>query len=139
MFFSTISKRGRRNFPTKGMEITHFFFSSSTRPIAKFEQCIEEPVQDNNKSKGSKHPGSFHQRVVCLPEKLREAVDKLLGNSSDSNLFKNAKVLNYHLMFKKPPLSEAQLKAIQISCTEKLASSYNMPGMYEINLYFFFI
>ncbi len=100
-------------------------FSSLSRPIAKFEQFVEDgDSQTSATSKQKQHPGIVNHSSVILPERLKEAVDKILNSSSDANLLQNAKILKYHLAFKKPPLTENQLKEIESSCATKLVTTH---------------
>ena len=102
-------------------------FSSSLRPLAKFEQIVEDYL-DKNKERQKQLPGVFNTgSTVILPERLKEAVDTILNSSSDTNLYQNAKILNNHLVFKKPPLTENQLKEIESACAAKLAETHPLP------------
>ncbi|XP_057381358.1 methyltransferase-like protein 17, mitochondrial [Daphnia carinata] len=111
--------------------ITSCSFGSSLRPIAKFDHpvnrdsncpTLELPQKDSSF-------GIKSHNIVKLPERLKEAVDKILGSYQDRNLINNSESLNHHLIFKKPPLTESQLKQIEVSCTERVSATHLFPDM----------
>jgi hypothetical protein len=97
-------------------------FSSSSRPIAKFDKDIET-LRLNPQVK---HLGVFNHSAVKLPEQLKKAIEKILISCPDASLTQNAEILNNHLIFKKPPLTETKLNEIKVTCTEKV--SHPFPG-----------
>lgn len=108
--------------------------SSSSRPVAKFDENLEEIVNTSKISKDRKSnrlTGVFDRRPVQLPRLLKEAVDNIIKKTSDGNLFENAKNLNDHLVFKKPPLTSSKLKEIESQCTQKVLTKFPPLGNYS--------
>lgn len=105
------------------------FLSSSSRPIAKFDQCVEDHFTSvTSEPKKRNPPGGLDRRTVQLPERLKKAAEKIINTLVNENLIQNAKALNNHLVFKKAPLSESSLKEIEAKCTEKVLATYPAFG-----------
>ena len=109
--------------------------SSSSRPIANFEPFIDDNVitsqnqQSQNNYVSVKHSGMLGNRsTVRLPDSLVEAAEKIAENRNDQNLKKIAKYLNDHLVFKKPPLTQSQIKELEANCAELIHSIHPLPG-----------
>lgn len=103
--------------------------SSSSRPVAEFDQCIDDYSNIETSETRRKHPGAFDRRIVQLPERLKNAAEKIIQNTSaDGNLSQLAKNLENHLVFKKAPLSESCFNGIKAKCTEKVLASYPIIG-----------
>jgi len=92
--------------------------STSSRPIAKFDVSSDKDsdIQTPELNPKVKHLGVFNHSTVKLPEQLKKAIDKILSSCSDSNLARNAEILENHLIFKKPPLTETKLQEIKVKC-----------------------
>lgn len=126
MFSSRNLLHNRRYLSKK---LTSCSFGSSLRPIAKFDNSVN---RDSNCPtlellEKENHFGIKSHNVVKLPERLKEAVDKILGSCQDGNLIKNSEILNHHLIFKKPPLTQSKLKEIEVSCTERVSATHLFP------------
>lgn len=105
--------------------------SSSSRPVAKFDQCVENEFNTvTSEPRRRKHPGVFNRRTVQMPERLKNAAEKIIKNTSaDDNLLESAKNLKNHLVFKKAPLSEFCVKEIEAKCTKKVLATYPSLGI----------
>ena len=102
--------------------------STSYRPLASLDQQVEERLNEpDSEIKVRRHPGVFNRGIVQLPDQLKEAVDNIITDKSVASLYNHAKELNYHLIYKKPPVSAEDLNSLKKTCREEVEKDFPIP------------
>ena len=102
--------------------------STANRPIAVLDDSVEEAI-NKGQQVSKKHAGIFNRGIVRLPDKLKEAVDRIITDQTDGQLLEAAKKLNNHIAFKKPPLTAEEIENLKKECQRKVVNDNPVPGM----------
>jgi len=103
-------------------------WSSSIRPLAKLDTRVEDEI-NQGQVKPKSHHGIFNRGVSQLPEKLLNAISKIVEDISDKSLLQESRKLNNHLIFKKPPLSPDDMNAIRMETEQEVRNSILMKDI----------